>query len=44
LDFGTVGVLAVATVGLCAAAVFAARSWRADRMEDSSISPLPEAG
>ncbi len=39
-----VGLLAVAVVGLCLAAIYAARAWRAARVEDPSISPLPEAG
>jgi predicted membrane-bound dolichyl-phosphate-mannose-protein mannosyltransferase len=43
-----VGLLAIATIGLCLAAIYAARAWRdartAARAEDSAVSPLPEAG
>ena len=31
-------------LGLCLAAIYAARSWRAQRFQDSPVSPLPEAG
>ena len=44
LDLVTVGIFAVATIGLCSAAVYAARAWRSERTVDSSVSPLPEAG
>jgi len=39
-----VGLLAVAVLGLCLAAIYAARAWRDARLESSSISPLTEAG
>ncbi|MGI8928192.1 MAG: phospholipid carrier-dependent glycosyltransferase [Candidatus Limnocylindrales bacterium] len=39
-----VGMLAVAVIGLCIAAIYAARAWREARMESASVSPLPEAG
>jgi hypothetical protein len=46
LDFGIVAILAISTIGLCAAAAFAVRAWRSARPADpsSSVSPLPEAG
>jgi hypothetical protein len=44
LDPVTVGIFAVATIGLCAAAVYAVRGWRSERTVDSSVSPLPEVG
>ncbi len=43
-DVFAVALLALATAALCAAAVYAARSWRQSRVEDASVSPLPEAG
>ena len=44
LDWGAVTLLGLATVALAAAAIYAARSWRAPRLEESPVSPLPEAG
>jgi Gpi18-like mannosyltransferase len=45
LDMASVGILALATLLLCLAAIYAVRSWRGARAApDSSISPLPEAG
>jgi hypothetical protein len=43
-NLAIVSLLAAATVALCVAAVYAARSWRTQRIEDSAVSPLPEAG
>jgi Gpi18-like mannosyltransferase/predicted membrane-bound dolichyl-phosphate-mannose-protein mannosyltransferase len=44
VDMTAVTLLAIATAMLCVAAVYAVRSWRSPRVEDSSVSPLPEAG
>ncbi len=44
LNWFVIAILAAATVVLCAAAIYAARSWRAPRLEESPVSPVPEAG
>ncbi len=44
VDMTAVSILAVATSMLCIAAVYAVRSWRTPHVQDSSVSPLPEAG
>ena len=44
LDWGIVAILALATLGLCGAAVYAVRGWRDARRVDSAVSPLPETG
>jgi hypothetical protein len=44
IDMTAVSILAIATSMLCIAAVYAVRSWRTPHVQDSSVSPLPEAG
>jgi hypothetical protein len=45
LDYSGVGMLAIAVVVLCVAAVYAAKSWRArPTLREPEISALPEAG
>ena len=44
LDWVVVSILGLATSALAGAAIYAARSWRAPRLEESPVSPVPEAG
>ncbi len=44
LDMTAIALLGAATVALCVAVIYAARSWRAPRLEESPVSPVPEAG
>ena len=44
LDFAAISLLGAATVALCVAVIYAARSWRAPSVEESQVSPVPEAG
>jgi predicted membrane-bound dolichyl-phosphate-mannose-protein mannosyltransferase len=45
IDFTAVGLLAIMTIAICVAAVYAVRAWRATpKAQDSAVSPLPEAG
>jgi len=42
ISWSSVGLLAVAVIGLCVAAVYAARSWNAARYSSDEVSGLPE--
>jgi hypothetical protein len=42
ISWPSVALLAVAVIGLCIAAVYAARTWRSARYSDDEVSELPE--
>jgi hypothetical protein len=44
LDWIAVSILGLATAALSGAAIYAARSWRAPRLEESPVSSVPEVG